>query len=801
MAIAQELQDPSCLSRSYSSLGNVCNHTFKHYEALSYYHKALKIEKLSNLPIGIKHIIINYNIGSAFKFLNQMELAKNYFQKVLTMLEKNNFHHHSVIAYTNSNLGEVFLNKGEYEDAHLHYEKVLTFKQENGLADGMYITLLAQIGILYAKQKQWSKADSFFQESIQLQKSIYAEAHDWFFQSYRMYAELCIVDQKWEQAIRYLNQAKEANSHLTGMKHYRSAHIHVLFATIFEAQSKYALALDYIQKSLGDWEQSIKEQVTKEKTILLEIRCLEAEIYQGLFAKTQSVRYLEAAIQLFPTIESMIEEKRIAVFQEKDQLRFNKQMTDFYLMALDVQYELYHRKPNQHSLEDLFAITEKNKAHSLLATLKNREALELVNIPEKELEHLQALQSEIVYCQTQLKTLGKSSQEEKGSEHIERLSYLQVSYHELIQEIEQNHPEYFHLKHQASIIGIKEIQAQLESKNAIISYTLTKKTLYTFCITSKNIAVYRIGLSDDFYDCLEFLIDDGILGLNSKIYVKKAYELYQYLIAPIYLQLKQNHIESLIIIPDKALLEFPFEVLLSQKTDFKVSYRDMSYLLKDYTIHYHYSATLWSYQKARTKEFNQDSTSNFVGFAPVYDQEHFPLEAEKLPVEATRDINFRGGVYKALLYSEEEVVDIEANFRKKGWNADTFLRVEANLSNFKEVISNSPAKFVHIAAHSVADNEQEIEGILFSPSNTPTSTSNEMDGFSSTRQQGTETMADNILYAHEIYQLGLKSDLVFLSCCETGVGKIAEGEGVLSLNRGLIYSGVANIVFTLFKIY
>ena len=33
------------------------------------------------------------------------------------------------------------------------------------------------------------------------------------------------------------------------------------------------------------------------------------------------------------------------------------------------------------------------------------------------------------------------------------------------------------------------------------------------------------------------------------------------------------------------------------------------------------------------------------------------------------------------------------------------------------------------------------------------------------------------------------------------MGKIAAGEGILSLNRGLLYAGVPNIVFTLFKIY
>ena len=53
----------------------------------------------------------------------------------------------------------------------------------------------------------------------------------------------------------------------------------------------------------------------------------------------------------------------------------------------------------------------------------------------------------------------------------------------------------------------------------------------------------------------------------------------------------------------------------------------------------------------------------------------------------------------------------------------------------------------------------------------------------------------------EVAQLPLDSELVFLSCCKSGVGKLVEGEGMLSINRSFLSAGVSNIVFTLFKIY
>lgn len=59
---------------------------------------------------------------------------------------------------------------------------------------------------------------------------------------------------------------------------------------------------------------------------------------------------------------------------------------------------------------------------------------------------------------------------------------------------------------------------------------------------------------------------------------------------------------------------------------------------------------------------------------------------------------------------------------------------------------------------------------------------------------------DGVLYADETYNLDLNADLVVLSSCESGLGKLAEGEGFLALTRGFLYSGARNILFSLWKI-
>ncbi len=63
-----------------------------------------------------------------------------------------------------------------------------------------------------------------------------------------------------------------------------------------------------------------------------------------------------------------------------------------------------------------------------------------------------------------------------------------------------------------------------------------------------------------------------------------------------------------------------------------------------------------------------------------------------------------------------------------------------------------------------------------------------------------DSIDDGHLYSYELYDLQLQADLAVLSACESGTGKLQQGEGVYSLARGFTYAGCPTVVMSLWKV-
>jgi CHAT domain-containing protein len=59
---------------------------------------------------------------------------------------------------------------------------------------------------------------------------------------------------------------------------------------------------------------------------------------------------------------------------------------------------------------------------------------------------------------------------------------------------------------------------------------------------------------------------------------------------------------------------------------------------------------------------------------------------------------------------------------------------------------------------------------------------------------------DGNLYVSEIARLNLDSDLVVVSACQTGRGKLLSGEGIVGLSRAFLRAGARSVVVSLWNV-
>jgi CHAT domain-containing protein len=128
--------------------------------------------------------------------------------------------------------------------------------------------------------------------------------------------------------------------------------------------------------------------------------------------------------------------------------------------------------------------------------------------------------------------------------------------------------------------------------------------------------------------------------------------------------------------------------------------------------------------------------------------------------------------------TEREILEIK-DVMKNSVNR-YLLEDRATESAFRRDASNY--NIIHLAMHGIADTLDALNSRLVF-------------------RRSAEETEDGVLYAHELYDMDMrKLDLAVLSACETGMGKVQKGEGVMSIARGFAYAGCPSLVISLWKI-
>jgi len=247
-----------------------------------------------------------------------------------------------------------------------------------------------------------------------------------------------------------------------------------------------------------------------------------------------------------------------------------------------------------------------------------------------------------------------------------------------------------------------------------------------------------------FRDAINQVPEDDAVLQNYQDITSAGYYLYQNILEPA-LKVLPDNIHRLKIIPDNQFNYVPFDLLLTEAAPQDKAYfsaHHLEYVLKKYQVSYDYSAT-WMFKGEKN---NNVSTKNFIAYAPSFKEATSIVRSRSCEAEDLFNLEC----------SEKEVRSINNLL-----NGETRIGSAANTADFIQEATDY--RIIHMATHACVDEENPSFNKIF--------------------------LTDDYLSNADLYNTSLNAELVVLSACNTGSGKLVKGEGVLSLARGFVQAG------------
>jgi CHAT domain-containing protein/Tfp pilus assembly protein PilF len=477
---------------------------------------------------------------------------------------------------------------------------------------------------------------------------------------------------------------------------------------------------------------------------------------------------LEQAARVYEHAARLMDRMRAGYRAEGSKLSLTASVADTYAEAIRTELDLYRLAGEKRHLESAFGYAEKSKAAVLSDALNEAEARSFAGIPPALLDEERRLRSDLAAADHRLTEaqLDPDTEEKRRQGLQERQFALKREYVALQERFEKEYPEYYDLKYRFDTVGPTEVQEHALAGNvALVEYVLGRERVYIFTLTELGLDVSSLGrdasLEADLRD-----LRQAISAQDFASYARSAHRLYRQLLAPVEDRLAGK---DLLIIPDGPLNAVPFEALLKREVSPQsADARELPYVLRDHAVSYAYSATVLVQGLRRKRERPPDE---FVGFAPGF-----------------AEAGASAGAPRALPGSRKEVADVRALFAERqglfgGWfsgRSRVYLGRDATETRLKSA-GVERYRYVHLATHGVVDEEHPGRSrLLLEPEAGPSE--------------------DGVLSLGEVYNLRLNADLVVLSACDTGRGRIARGEGIIGLTRGFLYAGASSLLVSLWPV-
>ncbi|MGA9118109.1 MAG: CHAT domain-containing tetratricopeptide repeat protein [Bacteroidota bacterium] len=492
----------------------------------------------------------------------------------------------------------------------------------------------------------------------------------------------------------------------------------------------------------------------------------------------ESVASLKDALESVRSAILISELERRTFSQENTRIIYGKKRAQLYERAVDIALDLERATGNLNYRYEALAFCDQRKAWVLREDLNWRDRWKSVGVPDSSVEAVASLDRRISSATVALE-LGTSGNGFANGRTIENKEAQLLRLETLRDSVMRTLPSTAYITEGREHNWTKRLQMKIPEKTAVIAYFMGERHSRVFVLTHDTLLVHSLANSAILRKQV------GVFNSTVKtVHVSEALlaseRLYGRLIGPIAADLAGK--THLVMVPDDFLTSLPFESLARNGQSRSASnpapdFTHVPFLVSRYDVVYSQSVKSYLERTHPVDMAQLPDSATFAGFAPGFMHSENPSPAKSNFKSARDDATNLA----ALKFSEREVRDVAQMFTLDGHAAACFVGAEASKTSFQQQASRTSV--LHVATHGVVDEDKPIlSALLFSSASGP----NSQDSAA--------------FYAGEASTMRLTSDLVVLSSCESGRGKLAGTEGMLAMSRSFFQAGAKNVLYSLWPV-
>lgn len=772
----------------------------------------MELRRLADLHFRPDHPnkgLVHNDLGTLYESMHRLDEALFHRQQMVRIIQQDYAKHKNpqLLAIAYNNMGNLYLTMGEFQLAEAYFEKAKELHEINfGPSGAGFVRPLVHLANVKKDLGNHDAAEELYARAYALQKEV--AANDWRNMAYveAQYGDLFFAKEQYEEAEAYYKQAL-TNHAKAGIGNTNIVEVtRTTLAETYGKSGRTREAVQLLQEVLGRHKKVYpkgniviagiynkigvawllggqpEKALLYSDSVFLEllqipvlpdsnwmqdlpynhhiIRYLKdrTAIEAALHRKNGNASPLERAIDLAIQYGGYLQRSLPALRTQSSLMQLAGQHRDIYNAAIDACWALYQKNANAAYAEKAFEFAERSRALLLRLAANNImiDASRAVGSAADEQD---------LYWRKRISALNAQylDAEQKNDSLLTLLTASMESYRLFQDSLLQSGHATVKQRYRLNPAGIDEIQAKLRRhKQTLLQYAVTPEHIYAFVLNGKQFSMHRLSA--------------GVLGeaatlkhlynITPEKFSTAAYRLYEGLIRPIEQEFTSG---NLIIVPDGELFYLNFELLLSDNSS--RSFNTMQYLIHRYEIFYQLSATglvLNTGNRIKDKKamlltpvFTDEMKQaylRFIGDSSMADKQYFGLLRQPFAARAARQI---GGYIKNDLYAGQAAE--EGIFKQAAENYD----------------------ILHLGTHAEVNNASPLQSRFF---------------LAKSLAADSVTTEDGYLNAYEIYAMQLQAELAVLTACETGTGRLNQGEGIMSLAHSFMYAGCPSVVMSLWKI-